>query len=588
MMMKKYISIFFLAAVLFVGCESPLDVKPYDKYEGEFVFSVTKKAEEYVLNTYNVLPYGNSNSNGFNRLDGGNAMIASASDEAMPNMSGSTVAYLTNGSLSPTSPNPDNTWNHNYQFIRAINLGLENLDFMPEADNALKEQYKAELIFLRAFAHFELLKRFGGIPIITRPLNVQEDLAIPRNTFAQCVDFILSECDVAIQSLLPPEEASGGNIGRISTGAAMALKSRVLLYAASPLYNGSGYDGTGNPLISYGTASEARWEEAALAAANLINLGYYELMIGTALTDDHNDTQTKTIGEKNYRDIFYTLAGNNELILIRTSALGNAVEKKNTPVGYTNGEGTTGPSQQIVDAYGMLNGRDITVQESGYDPENPYTNRDPRFYASIFHNGMQWSGRAVQTFIGGADNSTGATNATKTGYYLSKFMKGDVKIAGSETNTFHCFPIIRYAEILLNYAEAMNEAYGPDADPKGYGLTARQAVEKIRKRVLRPSDAMITTANGDKDEMRVVIQNERRVELAFEDHRHLDVRRWMIAPETLGENLKGMRITTNGDSYSYEVVSNVSERVFDTKMYLYPIPQNEINKNIAMEQNPLW
>ncbi len=586
--MKNYITIIILTALIFSACEGPLDVKPYDKYEAEFVFSVTKKAEEYVLNTYNVLPYGNSNSNGYNRLDGGDAMIASASDEAMPNMSGSTVTYLTNGSLSSTSPNPDNTWNHNYQYIRAINLGLENLDYMPEVDQELKEQYYGELIFLRAFAHFELVKRFGGIPIVTRPLNVQEDLAIPRNTFEECIDFIVGECDLAIQTLLAPEEASGGSLGRISTGAAMALKSRVLLYAASPLYNGNGYDGSGNSLICYGSASPARWEAAARAAADVINLHYYELFSGTGLTDGHTDTQTMSIGEKNYRDIFYTLAGNNELILVRTSALSNAVEKKNTPVGYTNGEGTTGPSQQIVDAYGMVNGKQIGDQGSGYDPADPYTNRDPRFYASIFYNGMQWSGRAVETYIGGADNATGATNATKTGYYLSKFMKSDVKIAGSETNTYHCFPLIRYAEILLNYAEAMNEAYGPDADPEGFGKTARNAVEEVRARVLRPSDAAVTAPAGDKDAMREAIRKERRIELAFEDHRHLDVKRWMIGPETLGQNLQGMRITKNGDNYSYEVQSNVSDRVFDAKMYLYPIPQNEINKNKAMEQNPLW
>lgn len=586
--MKKYISIIIFMALVFNACEGPLTVKPYDKYEAEFVFSVTKKAEEYVLNTYNVLPYGSSNSNGYNRLDGGNAMIASASDEAMPNLTGSTVTYLTNGSLSPTSPNPDNTWNHNYQYIRAINLGLENLDFMPEADSGLKEQYKAELIFLRAYAHFELVKRFGGIPIITRPLNVQEDLSIPRNNFAECIDFIVSECNMAIPSLLAPEEASGGQIGRVSKGAAMALKSRALLYAASPLYNGNGYDGSGNPLVCYGSLSNTRWEDAAGAAAEVIGLNYYRLYSAITLDDSHSDAQTLTNGERNYRETFYTLAGNNELILIRTSALGNAVEKKNTPVGYTNGQGTTGPSQQIVNAYGMLNGKSISDPGSGYDPVNPYLGRDPRFYASIFYNGMQWSGRAVETFTGGADNATGATNATKTGYYLSKFMKSDVRIAGSETNTYHCYPIIRYAEILLNYAEAMNEAYGPDVDPKGYGKTARQAVEEIRKRVLRPSDAQISLASGDKAAMRAMIRSERRIELAFEDHRHLDVKRWMIGPETLGQNLQGIRITKNGNNYSYEIASNVSDRVFDTKMYLYPIPQNEMNKNKAMEQNPLW
>ncbi len=587
--MKKTTIILILGlTIIFNACENPLDVRPYDKYEADFIFGVTKKAEEYVMNTYNVLPYRNSNSNGYNRLNGGEEMIASASDEAVPNIPGSSVEVLTNGALSPSSSNPDNTWDDNYEYIRAINLGLENLYLMPEQDDHIRQMLYGELIFLRAFAHFELLKRFGGIPIITRSLRLQEDLNIPRNTLEECVGFIISQCDEALLTLPDPDAASGGNLGRISTGAVLALKSRVLLYAASPLYNGTGYDNSQNPLICYGSVQAIRWEDAAKAASDVIKLNYYSLYTTTLMSDSQNDNTALTNGENNYRGLFYNLAGNKELILIRTSSVGNAVEKKNTPVGYTNGAGTTCPSQQMVDAYGMLNGLSINNASSGFDPANPYNNRDPRFYGSVFYNGMSWSGRAVQTYTGGADNANGATNATKTGYYLSKFMKNDVKIAGSETNTYHCFPLIRYAEVLLNYAEAMNEAYGPDADPKGFGKTARQAVEEVRTRVLRPAAAKLTVANADKTAMRAVIRNERRVELAFEDHRHLDVRRWMIGPETLGQSLQGMKITKNGNDYSYELLSNVSERVFATKAYFYPIPQREINKNKAMEQNPLW
>ena len=575
-------------AFTFNACDDPLDVKPYDKYQADFIFPNSKKAEEYVMYTYNVLPYSNSQSNGYNRLGGGAAMIASASDEAIQNVPGSTVEVLTNGSLSPSSSNPDNTWNDNYQFIRAINIGLENLGMLSEQDQDLKNRLNGELLFLRAFAYFELVKRFGGVPIITRSLKLQDDLNIPRNTFNDCIEFISTQCTEAIPSLFNPDDASGGNLGRISTGAAMALKSRALLYAASPLYNGNGYDGTSNPLICYGSASNTRWEAAAEAAAAVIKLNYYGLFTSAALSDSQDDNTAITNGSKNYRDLFYNLAGNKELILIRTSVLGNAVEKKNTPVGYTSGNGSTGPSQQMVDAYGMINGKAITDGASGYDPANPYAKRDPRFYASIFYNGMSWSGRDVQTYTGGADNAIGATNATKTGYYLSKFMKGDVKIAGSETNTYHCFPIIRYAEILLNYAEAMNEAYGPDVDPKSYGKTAREAVQEVRGRSLRPANAKLSVPSGDKNAMRKAIRDERRVELAFEDHRHLDVKRWMIGNETLGVAIQGMKITKEGSKFLYELQPNVSNQVFETKMYLYPIPLGEINKNKAMVQNPLW
>lgn len=584
---KIYITLFWVA--LFAGgCENPLDVTPYDKYGADFVFGEPKKAEEYVMRTYNVFPYG-TDSYGFNRLESGKSMIACASDEAMPNLPGGNVDNLINGSWSPSSSNPDSQWDVNYQFIRSANIGLENLDMLPETSAALKDQLYGELLFIRAYAHFELIKRYGGIPIITKTLTLEDDLNIPRNTFKECVDFVTSQCDLALPYLLTPDAASGGQLGKISKGAANALKSRMLLYAASELYNGPAYDGSTNNLIGYGSYSKVRWEDAAKAAADVTALGYYALYKPSAILDSQNDAAVKTNGEKNYSDLFYTLSGNKELVLIRTVPQSNGVEKKNFPVGYTNGQGTTNPSQQMVDAYGMLNGKSIGDATSGYSAVNPYTNRDPRFNVSIFHNGRTWSGRAIETFTDGLDNKTTATNATKTGYYLSKFMKSGIVISGSETKTNHCFPLFRYAEVLLNYAEAMNEAYGPDVDPKGYGKTARAAIEEVRARVLRPKDAVLSSVpTGDVAAMREAIRNERRVELAFEDHRHIDIRRWKIAPQTIGQNLNGMKITKTGSNLTYELLANVAVRVFEPKMYLYPVPQSEMNKNKALIQNPLW
>jgi hypothetical protein len=588
--MKNKIILILIFSVFFANaCENPLDVLPYDKYGPEFVFAEPKKAEEYVMRNYLVLPYGSSDSYGYNRLESGLAMIASASDEAMPNIPGSAVDILTNGSWSPSSSNPDNQWDINYQYIRSINIGINNIDMLPAASMDLRKRLYGEMIFLRAYAHSELLKRYGGIPIVTKVLSLEDDLRIPRNTFEECVNFIVSQCDTALKYLPGPDIASGGQLGRVSTGSALALKSRVLLYAASDLYNGTGYDGSTNDLICYGNYSASRWEAASAAAAATIALNYYQLYKPSAITDALTDAQVRTNGEKNYSDLFYTLTGNKELILIRTSAQNNLVEKKNTPVGYTNGAGTTNPSQQMVDGYGMLNGKYIDEAGTGYNPLTPYTNRDPRFNVSIHYNGKTWSGRAIETFIDGLDNKITSTNATKTGYYLGKFMKSDIKISGSETKTNHCFPLIRYAEVLLNYAEAMNEAYGPDADPMGYGKTARQALVEVRSRVMRPGQAALSSVPaGNVAAMRTAVRKERRVELAFEDHRHIDVRRWKIAPETIGQNLSGMRITKNGANLIYEVNPNVASRIFSEKMYLYPIPQSEMNKNKALVQNPLW
>lgn len=573
---------------LITACEDPMDMKPHDKFDVEFVFSYARKAEAYVLETYKVLPYRQSDNNGYNRISGGQAMIASASDEAMPNIPGYNIEYLTNGSLNPSSPNPDNTWDNNYEGIRAINIALENLHLLPATSDELRTKLEGELIFLRALAHFELVKRFGGVPIVDKTLSIGGNLAIPRNSFEDCIKFIVNELDRAVPLLPGPAETADTQFGRASSGAAKALKARVLLYAASPLFNGPAYDGSQNALISYGTYSAQRWEAAAAAAADVIKLNYYALYAPSAITNEMNDAAVTSNGEKNYTDLFLILTGNKELILSPTSALGNMVEKKNTPVGYTAGEGSTNPSQQIVDAYGMLNGKSISDPSSGYDPANPYANRDPRFNVSIFYNGKKWGTRNVETFVGGRDNLATQNNATKTGYYLSKFMSSTVKISGAQTKVNHCFPYMRYAEVLLNYAEAVNEAYGPDVDPLGTGKTARQAIQEIRSRVLRPDDAVINTPVGDKDAMREVIRAERRIELAFEDHRHLDVRRWKIAGETIGANLQGMRITKDGSNLTYEVVPNASTRVFQDRMYLYPISIGEINKNKALEQNPLW
>lgn len=554
----KY-SILSLTSILWLisSCaDSPLDVTPPDRFDAEYVFSSSRNAQEYVYQTYGVLPYARSDNNGYNRLNGGQSMIASASDEAVPNESGLPVEFLYNGSLSPSSSNPDGAWDHNYEYIRSINIGLENIDLMPEQDAQNREHYRAELTFLRAFAYFELVKRYGGVPIITESLQPDDDLNIPRNTFEECITFIVEELDKATPGLMNPEETTQTNLGRISKGAAMAFKARVLLYAASPLFNGSGYDGSGNELISYGSSSSARWEDAAEAAADVIELNFYSLYAPNEITDGQSDAEVLANGENNYREFFYTLQGNNEIILPRNSPRGNEVEKKNAPVGFTNGEGTTNPSQQMVDAYGMLNGMDISDPASDYSIDNPYQNRDPRFYASIFYNGMPWMGRLVETFEGGADNPTGAANGTRTGYYLSKFMNPSISISGNEGSTPHSFPLIRYAEVLLNYAEAVNETSGPDSDRYGIGLTAREAVETVRARVLRPADAAVDAAN--QDEMRKVIRAERRVELAFEDHRHLDVRRWMIAEETLGQDLSGIRITADeiGEEFTQYTINS--------------------------------
>lgn len=579
--MKKS-NILFLALSLSLASCGFKDV-PFDKYDQEFVFSSDVKAEGYVLSVYTGLPYNKSDENGFTRVDG--QMLSSATDESAPTVPGSTIIYLTQGSLTSRNANPDGCWEDNYMFIRDAMIGLEGLEELPDTDVDLKIQLGAELKFLQAYYYFELVKRYGGVPILDHVYDLSEDLNVPRSSFADCIDHIVALCDEAEEGLPEPSIVS---FGRASKGAAMALKARTLLYAASPLFNGPGYDGTANEFICYGQYDPSRWEAAAEAAADVIKLGYYDIYMPNEITDASTDEQVISSGSANYRRLFNVITGNKELILPRTSKAGNQVEKDNFPVGITNGKGLTSPSQQMVDAYGMVNGVAIDdLEGSAYDASDPYTGRDPRFYASIFYNGQNWAGTTIETFEGGIHNNT--ETSTVTGYYLSKFCAEEVVISGTPTNTNHCFPLFRYAELLLNYAEAANEAYGPDEDHFGCGMTARDAVKKVRSRVLRPSETDVKAASNDRDGMREAIMAERRVELAFEDHRYYDLKRWKLAEEVLNESIRGMRIVKAGDTFNYEPVDNVESRTFSAKFYLYPIPNDDVVNNTAIRSNnPLW
>lgn len=575
----KYISLLFLGAAA-VSCD--FEDMPFDKYDSDFVFSNDKKAEGYVLGVYLGLPFDKSDENGYNRVDG--AMLASASDEAMITVPGSSIVFLTDGSLTPRKSNPDGCWENNYKFIRDANIGIVGLEKLPEANHDLKLQLQAELKFLKAFFYFELVKRYGGVPLIDRAYELSDDLNVPRSSFAACVDYIAGLCDESYTDLPAPNNV---NFGRASKGAALALKARLLLYAASPLYNGKGYDGSDNEFICYGSYDKKRWESAAAAAAEVIRLGDYDIYKPNPVAETDRDEQVIASGSANYRKLFTVITGNKELILPRTSKVGNRVEIQNFPVGIPNGKGLTSPSQQMVDAYGTVTGQPIDDPESPYDRKNPYENRDPRFYASIFYNGQEWNGTTIETFRGGAHNNT--NTSTRTGYYMSKFCGSEVVISGTPTNTNHCFPLFRYAELLLDYAEAVNEAYGPDVDPLGCGLTARDALKAVRSRVLRPSQSDVDAAEGDSDAMRAAIRRERRVELAFEDHRYYDVKRWKIADEVLSKSIRGMQITKNGDTFSYQIVENVNSRQFSPKFYLYPIPNGDVVNNSAIRgNNPLW
>lgn len=284
-----------------------------------------------------------------------------------------------------------------------------------------------------------------------------------------------------------------------------------------------------------------------------------------------------------YKELFLTPYNNPEIIFERVYTFDNRhlpLEIANGPNGYGGWAGNT-PLQNLVDDYEMENGEPIDVQGSGYDPQNPYEDRDPRFYDTILYNGADYRGREVETFVpGGRDSPDGSQpwNTSKTGYYLRKFINPELPIQNPwNAQTTQPWIYIRHAEVLLNYAEAQNEATGPDA-------SVYNAVNTVRDRSGMPD----LPQGLSQAEMRERIRNERRIELAFEEHRFYDVRRWMIAEQTANEPAYGMQVTKNDDgSISYSQKVALDGRNFQQRHYWLPIPRREIQASDGrLEQNP--
>ena len=506
---------------------------------------------------------------GYNRFDENTSMLASSTDEAVHAVVGSGMQRWGEGGWSPADL-LDNPLNKCYTGIRRSFIFEEEI--LPLVDNNVMGEFGKKLClgqiyFLRAYYNLEILKRFGGYPLVKTVLTTSDDLNIPRSTYDECVDYIVDLCGQAAE-LLPITYATN-QLGRATKGAALALKARTLLYAASPLFNDpTQVDDT----FEHGKYDASKWEKAAEAAAAVIKLNTYGLY-----TDG-----------KGYEDFFYTLDKNNEIILSRMCAAHNDVERLNGPVSITNGEGGTCPSLNLVNDYEMIDGKAFDWNNPEH-AANPFANRDPRFEKSILYNGSTWmNNMVVETFTGGKDFT--GVKATRTGFYIRKFCNISASWNAPIGKAFHCFPLLRYGDLLLMYAEAMNEAYGPDTDSKGYGLTARQAVALIRERagLTGNIDLSETVPAGNREKMRIAIQHERRIELAFEEHRHLDLRRWKLAEQVLNQPVLGLKIDKKEDGTFTYTPQVVESREFTPKMYLYPFPQSEMSRNTNLKQNTGW
>lgn len=558
--MKSFLQ--FLTLTLIVGFCS---CKKFDKMPEERVFEtdVFDKADKtgtqetaYLLGIYSYLPTG------FNRIDGD--LLDAATDDAVPSSNRSNIALFNNGQLTAANF-PDNNWANSYTIIRKCNVFLNNISVVPIAADVMKRQV-AEAHFLRAFAYFELIKRYGGVPLVgDNVFSLDDDLNIPRNTFSDCVDYIAAECDLAIPGLPPGSALTATEFGRAPSEAAMALKCRLFLYAASPLYNGGGVEINAQikRLTGYPVADVTRWQKVITAAEQLIAVGYYKLPAGT--------------GAAAYTSVFTTKI-NTDIIFSKQSANSTVIENANAPVGYVapnTSNGRTSPTQNLVNAFPNADGSPYTGSSTSL---TQYTARDPRLQAIMFYNGVNWLGRPVQTFEGGLDKpDLPLKTQTRTAYYLRKFM-ADFSASSTYANQSHNFPYFRYAEVLLNYAEALNEV--------GRTEDAVKQLIPIRAR------AGITAGTGSRygiktnigqNELRDLIRNDRRIELCFEEHRFWDLRRWMLRT-ALATPLQGLQLTASGTSYNVQVIDVVTP-VFKDKYFHMPIPYSETAKNTQLAQN---
>ena len=576
--MKKYIYISILClSVAFSACQD---------LDRDFITTIGRKEIEQsfgnvqaLLNAiYSDIPDGTL-------YIGGAAMMASATDESEFTAETNAVQSFNTGSWNAIN-NPDLVWGNYYRGIRKVNQFLLStgkvnldpwkLDPSPSAQSVYNtnlasiKRWTYEARFLRAYFYFELVKRYGGIPIINNALSLEDDFSkVKRNSLSECLQFITAECDSAATQLplntstLP--YVASTDLGRVTKLTALALKSRVLLYAASDLFNTPSWaGGYANPeLISLPAGDRnARWKAASDAAKAVID--------ASALP---------TLGQ--YKSLFNTF-NNAEIIFTRSNGASNQFERNNSPIGFNQGLSGNTPSQDLVDAYDVKVDATTAVKFNWNNPvmaANPYANRDPRLGFSIVTNNSSFGtpARNVQIWTGGLDGKP-IINASKTGYYLRKYQIESLNLLNGNTGV-HSWIIFRYPEIYLNYAEALNEWSVGNADIKKY-------VDIIRSRA---NVAMPPLATGlSQSEMREKIRNEKRVEFAFEDHRFWDVRRWMQAPQYFGSPLNGVEIIRNADNTFKYTPIKVEDRIFNPKMYLYPIPQNDLNISGSLIQNPLW
>lgn len=547
--MKTYKTILIITSLFIIaltGCEKEvLNKESKSSFTEGDIWNDINLVEKLVFSSYNGLGgWGWPNT-------GGGGLLSTASDEAFM-MFDYGFWPVSSGTIDASNMGVfSDSWGDAYSSIRDVNIFLNRIDDVEGADQETVERLKGEMKFIRAKSYADLINFFGGVPLITNVYDLNGEFNEKRASYQDCVNFIVKELDEAKEMV--PQTVGADNWGKVTKGACLALKSEVLLYAASELHDPSTMPN--GPLFDYD--QDNKWQQASDAAKAVIDMDQYSLL--------PVDTW------KDYTKIF--LSANPEIIFARpySSEFSHPnIDQINTPNGYHGWSGNI-PTQKLVDDFEMANGKRIDEQGSGYDLDNPYTGRDPRFYANIVYQGADYRGRETEFNLpGGLDSRDGpeSWNYAVTGYTMRKFMDENLdflKGLGSQPYIF-----FRLAEIYLNYAEAQYHLGNEDV--------AKEYINKVRSRVHMPD----ISSSGP--QLLEDIMHERRIELSFESKRFFDVRRWMIADETDNENAKGIEWKKENGTLKYNMV-NVQERSFTPRMYYIPVPLAEINKT-GMEQNP--
>lgn len=572
-MRTKYLLLLILSSLVFASCNYLEFDETKNLKTKEDMYKYFNTSKSMLTYVYSFMPQGSPLFAGVTSSEA-YAMRDCASDDGEFGAVGSNIQNVNNGNWSPIKTY-DDSWSL-YAGIRAANsfiAEIAQVDFTRYEHDASYKRWMQQLKYfpyearvLRAHYFFELARRYGDIAMPLEMLTEEEANTIGKTPFNEVINFIVSECDAAASDGNLPDSYVNepeAEIGRVTKGFAMAVKSKALLYAASKLHNP--------------TMDTELWKRSAKAALDIINTGLYSL----DPQESANNLDSK------------------EVVLMRINTDHSEFELSNFPIRFTAGKRNSilitysnYPSQNLVDAFETVNGYKVTLENTGwvcedpaFDPQAPYANRDKRFYRTILANGLDFKENTIETFKGGADYGIVSLGGSPTGYFLRKYIQESTSFEpGKEVTNKHHWIIYRYAETLLTYAESMVNAFNDvNYTDETYPYSALWALNEVRKNAGMP---LVTTS--DKEKFLERLYNEWRVEFAFEDHRFWDVRRWRIADTTQRE-LYGVKIEKQADG-----TLNFYKNLYETRnwrdcMYLYPIPQSELYKNTNLNpQNTGW